>query len=120
MNHSETRILILLGAIVGMVAAHAQKSPDQPNSSSPSPAVTAPVTPPSPSAAVLRQAKLAGYHIKKLRDGKTMFCKNETHLGSRFSTESCLDESQLAEFLIRTQTQRDNLNNRLGSGTDKH
>jgi hypothetical protein len=57
----------------------------------------------SPSAAFLRQARLAGYHIKNLREGTTVFCKNETPVGSRFTTESCIDEVQLEEFLIRAQ-----------------
>lgn len=69
---------------------------------------------------MLRQANVAGYHIRKLRQGTTVFCKEETHLGSRFSSESCIDETQLEEFLIRAQDQRDKLSNRRGTGTDLH
>jgi hypothetical protein len=76
--------------------------------------------PSSPSPEVLKKARLAGYHIRKLPQGITAFCKNEAHLGSRFHTESCIDETQFEEVLLRAQTQRDNLNNRRGTGTDAH
>jgi len=76
--------------------------------------------PASSSAAVLKQAKLASYYPKKLRQGTTVFCKEEARLGSRFNSESCIDETQLEEFLIRAQDQRDKLTNRRETGTDFH
>lgn len=80
--------------------------------------VTAGAAPASPPPTLLKLAKLAGYHTRKLKEGTTVFCKEEAHLGSRFSTESCIDEVQLQEFLIRAQDQRDKLKNRRGTGTD--
>jgi hypothetical protein len=47
-----------------------------------------------------------------------LFCENEAHVRSRFSAESGIDETQLEEFLVRAQDQRDRLNNRRGEGTD--
>jgi hypothetical protein len=90
-------------------------SPSAPGASAVAPAKTA--APERPSVEVLRQATLAGYHVRKLRQGATIFCKNEAHVGTRFSTESCIDETQLEEFLIRTQSQRDELKNRKGTST---
>jgi hypothetical protein len=72
----------------------------------------------NPSAGLLRQAIRAGYHIRKLGQGIAVFCKNEPRLGSRFTVESCIDEVQLQEILIRTQDQQDKLSHRRGTGTD--
>lgn len=85
----------------------ASASPSAASASVVAPATSA--TPVSPSVEPLWQAGLAGYHVRKLRQGATIFCKNEAHVGNRFSTESCIDETQLAEFLIRAQSQRDEL-----------
>jgi hypothetical protein len=135
LNQSEARILILIGMMIGMGPAYAQQSPDQPNASTLPPATTVPAAPPtttatpataapgtaaapvSPSLEVLKQARLAGYHIRKSRQGATVFCKQEAHLGSRFSTDSCIDETQFEEVLLRAQSQRDSLNNRIGTST---
>jgi hypothetical protein len=136
LNHKEARILILISVMIGIGPAYAAQSPDQPSAaSSPRattapaavpatpapPATAAPVTaaaPASPSVEVLKQARLAGYHIRKSPQGATVFCTKEAHVGTRFSTDSCIDESQFQEFLIRAQDQRDKLTNRRESGTD--
>jgi hypothetical protein len=91
--------------------------PDQPNTSASPPATAA--TP----ADVLKRARLAGYRPRKLLQGttvSTVYCKHEMHVGSRFASESCIDETQLEEFLLRAQSQRDSLDHRRGSGTDYH
>jgi hypothetical protein len=133
LNCHKALMLYFVSQIIGIVPAYAAQSPDQPNTSAPTPATTAPAVAPaatpmpatvaaapaSPSVEVLKRARLAGYHIKKLREsGSTVFCKKEASLGSRFVTESCIDETQLEEFLIRAQDQRDKLQNRRGTGTD--
>jgi hypothetical protein len=126
------RAAIFLCTVVALAACAATASPPAPiNVTAPSAAASSAsaattttsamaAAPASSSAAVLRQAKLAGYYTRKLPQGTTVFCKAEAHLGSRFSTESCIDEPQLAEFLIRAQDQRDRLTNRRGTGTDVH
>ena len=127
----EIRILTLIGVMIGICPAFAGQSPDQsqtPTSPPASTATAAPTSTPPPSAVaavpavsatpspdVLKRAKLAGYRIKKLRQGTTVFCKEESHVGSRFSTNSCIDETQLEESLLRTQSQRDSMNNRVGT-----
>jgi hypothetical protein len=130
LNHLKAHAPILAAVMFGIGAAYAQQPPNASSASTP-PATSPPAAPPTaaapatasppvaaapstPSAAVLRQAKLAGYQTKKLRDGTTVFCRNEAHIGSRFTSESCIDEPQLAEFLIRAQDQRDKLNNHRG------
>lgn len=137
MNHQDVRILILLGLMLGIAPAYAAWSPDQasavtaPPATTPAAAPTKPLPPAtpasgtaaaaaSPSVEVLKKARLAGYHIRKLRDGVTIFCKKEAQVGSRFSTENCIDEPQLEEFLIRAQDQRDKFDHRRGTGTDRH
>jgi hypothetical protein len=113
----EIRILVLIGVTIGTCPAYAGQRPDQPRqASSPTPsAVTAAPVAPAPSPDVLKRAKLAGYRIKKLREGTTVFCKEESHVGTRFSTNSCIDENQLEEFLLRAQSQRDSMKNRVGT-----
>jgi hypothetical protein len=136
LNHQEARILILSSVMIGIGPAYAAQSPDQPSADTSPPATTAPAAAPatpappataapvtaaaptSPSVEVLRKARLAGYHIRKLREGTTVFCKNEAHVGSRFSAESCIDEPQLQETLIRAEDQRDKLTNRRETGTN--
>jgi len=62
------------------------------------------------SADILKRAKQAGYYTR-VRSGQTFFCKKESQLGTRFVTEKCLDENQLAMVLERNQAQRDQLMN---------
>lgn len=117
MSYCEIRILVLIGLTFGICPAYAAQPPDQPHQTpSPTPSTVAAVpVAPAPSPDVLKRAKLAGYRIKKLRDGATVFCKEESHVGTRFSTSSCIDENQLEEFLLRAQSQRDSMKNRVGS-----
>jgi hypothetical protein len=117
MSYFEIRILVLIGVTIGTCPAYAAQPPDQPRqtpSPTPSTVAAAPVVP-APSPDVLKRAKLAGYRFKKLRDGTTVFCKEESHVGTRFSTSSCIDENQLEEFLLRAQSQRDSMKNRVGT-----
>jgi hypothetical protein len=120
--HLDTRFLILIGVMIGSHAVYAGPSPDQPSASTPSPSPTAAAGPPTvlapPSADVLKRARLAGYRIRKLRAGTTVFCKQEAHVGTRFSTDSCIDETTLEEFLLRAQSQRDSVKNHIGTSTD--
>ena len=116
MIYLEFRLLALIGAAIGIFPAYAGQTPDPPRQASPAPsaAAAAPVVA-TPSPDVLKRAKLAGYRIKKLRDGTTAFCKQESHVGTRFSTTSCIDENQLEELLLRAQSQRDSMQNRVGT-----
>ena len=135
MIYLETRILTLIGVMMATCPVLAGQSPAQSqtpistptsaptstptstptSSSAPSAVATAPVVSATPSPDVLKRAKLAGYRVKKLRQGTTVFCKEESHVGTRFSTNSCVDETQLEEFLLRAQSQRDSMNNRVGT-----
>jgi hypothetical protein len=117
-----TRTVILIGVMIGAYPVYAGPLPDQPSASSSSPtpaaAAAAPVVSATPSPDVLKRARLAGYRVKKLREGTTVFCKQESHVGSRFSTDSCIDETTLEEFLLRAQSQRDAMKNHIGTQTD--
>jgi hypothetical protein len=117
------RSLALIGVMTGTCPVFAGQSPDQSqthastpaSSPAPSAVAAAPAVSATPSPDVLKRAKLAGYRIKKLRQGTTVFCKEESHVGTRFSTNSCIDETQLEELLLRVQSQRDSMNNRVGT-----
>lgn len=64
---------------------------------------------------VLKKARQNGYYTR-VRSGQTFFCKKEAHLGTRFVTERCFDEEQLAMVLERNDAQRDQLKNVVCSG----
>jgi hypothetical protein len=68
-----------------------------------------------PSADTLRKAKDAGYHTK-VKKGVVYYCKDIVETGTRFKTESCVDEDQLVQILVREQAQRDQLTNRSCAG----
>jgi hypothetical protein len=74
----------------------------------------------SPSPDMLKKARLAGYHIKKLPQGDTLFCKVEAHVGSRFIMDSCMDETQFEQLLLRAESMRDSLRDHIGTATDNH
>ena len=67
-----------------------------------------------PSADILRSARNAGFTIK-IANGKTHFCKTEAPIGSRFTSEHCINEDQLTLWLSHTQDQRDQLTHILGA-----
>jgi hypothetical protein len=67
-----------------------------------------------PSADILRSARDAGFKIK-IADGTTHFCKTQAPIGSRFVTESCMNEQQVTLWLSRAQDQREKLQHILGA-----
>jgi hypothetical protein len=72
-------------------------------------------TPDVPSADTLKKAREAGYHTK-VRRGEVYYCKNVVETGTHFKTETCVDENQLAQTLVREQAQRDQFSNHTCSG----
>jgi hypothetical protein len=114
MMYSTMRTLILGGLLIAAPAfsdppPNAQAAPSAPATVEPSPpAKDANKTPPKPSAEILKKARLAGMHTE-VRNGVTMFCKEDTDLGSRFKTKKCVDENQFIEALEQQQANRDTL-----------
>lgn len=110
------RTAFVLGAVVGVAASsYAQQTdaPAAPTSTAPAasaPAATAPAAdaPKGPSQETIKKAKAAGYRAK-LRKGVTLFCKEDTPIGSHFPEEKCVDENQLLFVLDREQAQRDQM-----------
>jgi hypothetical protein len=109
------------------VPAYAQQTPDaakapaaaQDTAATSTPPAATPATtataakkaadpPDVPSADTLKKARGAGYHTK-IHRGEVFYCKDVVQTGTRFKTESCLDENQLAQVLERQQAQRDQL-----------
>jgi hypothetical protein len=88
-------------------ATAATSAPTTPAAKKPS---TAAETPDVPSADTLKKARAAGYHTR-VRRGEVYYCKDVVETGTRFKTETCLDENQLAQALLQRQAQRDALNN---------
>ena len=69
-------------------------------------------------AELLRQARMKGYKMKSFK-GRTVYCRPETPLGTRFAETQCLTESVLAETIRReTATQDDMQRSRACSTTD--
>ncbi len=77
---------------------------------------TAAATPDVPSADILKKARNAGLHTK-VKQGVVYYCKTETEMGSRFTSERCYDENQLAQFLIAQQAARDQFSKQACGGS---
>jgi hypothetical protein len=130
--------LVLLGTITGIGApAYAQQAPNAEKAPAIAPDTTAPAaataatsapttpaaksssaaaeTPDVPSADTLKKAREAGYHTK-VRRGEVYYCKDVVETGTRFKTETCLDENQLAQAVLQQQAQQDQLSHRPCSG----
>jgi hypothetical protein len=127
MTLSKYRNVTILGALLALGGVASAQQPGDattppsapaPNASAPPPstptsaAATAakPPAKPDPSAEVLKKARENGYRAK-LRRGQTLFCREETEIGSHFSKENCIDENQLEVVLLRRQEQRDQMSN---------
>ena len=67
-----------------------------------------------PSADILRSARDAGFKIK-IAGGTTHFCKTQAPIGTRFVSESCMNEQQVTLWLSRAQDQREKVQNMLGA-----
>jgi hypothetical protein len=72
-----------------------------------------------PSDDILRSARDAGFKIK-LANGTTHFCKTGAAVGTRFETESCMDEPTVRLWLERAQAQKDKLMGLKGGSTNYH
>ncbi len=77
---------------------------------------TAAATPDVPSEDTLKKARNAGLHTK-VKQGVVYYCKTETEMGSRFTSERCYDENQLAQFLIQQQAARDQFSKQTCGGS---
>ncbi len=85
-------------------------APAPPPANTTSPAAPAESKPVGPSPDTLKKAKSAGYHTK-VKSGQTVFCKTEAEIGSHFTEEKCMGETQLLMVLDREQQQRDGMGN---------
>jgi hypothetical protein len=77
---------------------------------------TVAATPDVPSADLLKKARNAGLHTK-VKQGVVYYCKTEADTGSRFTSEHCYDENQLAQFLIQQQAARDQFSKQACGGS---
>jgi hypothetical protein len=135
MTYAPIRASILLISLMAgaapLCAQQTTAAPTPPATSTPAdaaaaaPAPAAPAAPAAtttasaaskiPSPDTVKKAKLAGYRAK-LKKGATVFCKEQTEIGTHFSTENCINEDQLALVLDREQEQRDSLTNHTCQG----
>jgi hypothetical protein len=61
-----------------------------------------------PSAELLKEARRQGFKPKK-RDGVTKFCHTDAPLGTRFESETCVDEAHLKMLVEQREDQRNQL-----------
>jgi hypothetical protein len=102
---------------------------DQSSTANPPPADTAAANKPTqlppvhvnggPSDDILRSARDAGFKIK-IANGTTHFCKTGAAVGTRFESETCMNEQQVSLWLIRAQAQKDKLTTLLGAPAMSH
>ncbi len=107
---------LAMGGILSAAAMAQQPAPSStaspPSAPPASSAATTPADakPASPSPDTLKKARSAGYRTK-VKSGQTVFCKTEAEIGSHFSEEKCIGETQLLMVLDRAQQQRDGMTN---------
>jgi len=105
--------------------AESTSTSDQPSAPSPEPAASSSQSLTTvhvyggPSADILRSARNAGFKIK-IANGTTHFCKSGAPVGTRFVSESCMNEQQVTLWLSRAQDQRDTLTHLLGAPASTH
>ena len=122
--------LVLIGMMTAIAyPALAQQTPDaaKPAAAASDSAASTATAPPAekkpsakapsdlPSEDTLKKAREAGYHTKVKR-GIVYYCKSVVETGTRFTSESCVDENQLAQILIAEQAQRDQFSNHACGG----
>jgi hypothetical protein len=89
-------------------ASAAQAGTAVQTSASPSQGLEAPTAPPDVvSAQVVHDAAALGYR-RETRNGVTIFCREETDLGSRFPTKQCVDQRAIS-ILVEQQHQQQDL-----------
>jgi hypothetical protein len=66
---------------------------------------------PDSDAAIAKKAKEAGWR-PEMRNGATVYCRQDAVVGSRFTQKRCATESQLAAVLERQEYEREQLKQR--------
>jgi hypothetical protein len=113
------RSLVLISMLAIAGAASAQQSSSTTPATPATPAAQAPAAaatpasatsaqPAGPSADVIKEARRAGYRMKTSH-GNYYFCKQDADIGTRLTTEKCMDADQLALTLERQQMDKDQI-----------
>ena len=71
---------------------------------------------PADAAAIAKKAKQAGWRAE-MKDGNTVYCRDDPQVGSRFSTRRCVNETQLATLMEQAEFDKDQLKQRGCSGS---
>ena len=109
------RLAVLSALLVGLAACSSQPVAQQSASPAPAsvpPAPEAQVTVPAPAenaASAKKSGKIPSGYRRETRNGKELFCRNETTLGSRFPQKTCFTREQLEEIQQRTESAMDGM-----------
>jgi hypothetical protein len=71
---------------------------------------------PVDTAAIAKKAKRAGWRAE-VKDGNTVYCRDDPQVGSRFSSRRCVNETQLATLMEQAEFDKDQLKQRGCSGS---
>jgi hypothetical protein len=71
---------------------------------------------PADTAAIAKKAKRAGWRTE-VKDGNTVYCRDDPQVGSRFSSRRCVNETQLATLMEQAEFDKDQLKQRGCSGS---
>ena len=95
-------LLILLGSLPAIAAETGPEAPDAPAAAAPvagpaaaTSAVAAPAAAAPVAAPVAEEFRPPSGYKKKTRDGRQVYCRNETPVGTRFPTEYCFTQEDL-------------------------
>ena len=76
---------------------------------SPAPAATAVATSPDAAAAATAKAAHVLGYSPRVREGKTMYCRKDAKVGTRFESTTCVTPEQVSALIIRAQGNKDSV-----------
>jgi hypothetical protein len=115
------RIVLAVFATAILATACANAPAPAQQTASTAATVVAPSAPANPASTqitpeLMKKAAQVGY-FPRTRGGVPMFCRTDSDIGTRFTTEKCVNEDQLAEIVQRMREVRDNMHKGGACGT---
>ena len=65
---------------------------------------------------LIKKAASVGY-FPRTRGGVAVYCRTDSDIGTRFTTEKCINEDQLSEVVLRAREVQDNMRKGGACGT---
>jgi hypothetical protein len=107
------RLASLSAVLVALALAACSSQPvtqeESPGPVAPAPEAKAPAPAETGAASTKPAGKIPSGYRREKRNGKELYCRNETMLGSRFPQKTCFTREQLEEIQRRTESTVDGM-----------